>query len=59
VIVRVGSATIAGGADVSEVVFTARPGQRVRVEYRRAGRRRAANVRLARRPSQAPPGTPG
>jgi S1-C subfamily serine protease len=55
VIVRIGTAPVAGSEDVSEAIFAARPGQRVHVVYRRAARRRAADVRLARRPSRPPP----
>jgi putative serine protease PepD len=59
VIVRVGGVKVSGGADVSEAVFAARPGQRLHVVYRRRGRRRAVDVRLARRPARAADGTAG
>jgi S1-C subfamily serine protease len=51
VIVRIGREPVRTTADVGEAVFAARPGQRVRVEYRRGGRTRTADVRLARRPA--------
>jgi putative serine protease PepD len=53
VIVRIGREPVRTTADVGEAVFGARPGQTVRLEYRRAGRTRAADVRLARRPAEA------
>jgi putative serine protease PepD len=59
VIVRIGGRRVAGTIDVGEAVFAARPGQRLRLEYRRSGRKRAANVRLARRPSRPPPQAAG
>ncbi|MEA2270655.1 MAG: hypothetical protein QOC64_3265 [Solirubrobacteraceae bacterium] len=49
VIVRIGDAPVAGAPDVVEAVFAARPGQTIRVQYRRDGRRRTAEVRLAPR----------
>jgi putative serine protease PepD len=55
VIVRIGTAKVAGAADVSAAIFAARPGQRLHVEYRRHGRTRDADVRLARRPAVPPP----
>jgi S1-C subfamily serine protease len=55
VIVRLGSAKVAGAQDIGAAVFAARPGQRLHVEYRRAGRHRGADVRLARRPARPPP----
>jgi putative serine protease PepD len=55
VIVRLGSAKVTGAQDIGAAVFAARPGQRLHVEYRRAGRRRGADVRLARRPARPPP----
>jgi putative serine protease PepD len=55
VITRIGTAPVSGVADVSAAVFAARPGQRLRVEYRRSGRRRDAHVRLVRRPAVPPP----
>jgi S1-C subfamily serine protease len=55
VIVGIGTAKVTGTQDIGAAVFAARPGQRLRLEYRRAGRRRSANVRLARRPAQPPP----
>jgi putative serine protease PepD len=59
VIVRIGSATVTGTGDVGEAVFAARPGQRLHLQYRRAGRRRGVDVRLARRPAQPPPQADG
>jgi putative serine protease PepD len=56
VIVRIGRAPVRTTADVSEAVFAARPGQTVRLEYRRDGRTRTAEVRLVRRPAQAADG---
>jgi putative serine protease PepD len=55
VITRIGAARVAGAGDVSAAVFAARPGQRLRVEYRRSGRTRDADVRLVRRPAVPPP----
>jgi putative serine protease PepD len=55
VIVGIGPAKVRGTIDISAAVFAARPGQRLRVAYRRSGRRRATNVRLTQRPSQPPP----
>jgi putative serine protease PepD len=55
VIVRVGTARVTGTQDIGTAVFAARPGQRLHLEYRRAGRRRGTDVRLARRPAQPPP----
>jgi S1-C subfamily serine protease len=55
VIVRVGTAKVTGAQDISTAVFTARPGQRLHLEYRRAGRRRGTDVRLTRRPARPPP----
>jgi putative serine protease PepD len=55
VIVRLGTATVTGAQDISTAVFAARPGQRLHLEYRRAGRRHNANVRLTRRPARPPP----
>jgi hypothetical protein len=40
---------------VSQAIFTARPGQRLVLRYRRHGRARTADVRLSRRPSRPPP----
>jgi putative serine protease PepD len=53
VIVRIGRAAVRTTADVGEAVFGARPGQSVPLEYRRSGRTRTAEVRLARRPAGA------
>jgi S1-C subfamily serine protease len=53
VILRIGAAPVRTTADVSEAVFAARPAQGVRLQYRRAGRTRSAEVRLARRPAGA------
>jgi putative serine protease PepD len=55
VIVRLGTARVRGTGDISQAIFAARPGQRLRVEYRRHGRTRTTSVRLARRPSHPPP----
>ena len=55
VIVRIGSAKVAGAGDVSAAIFAAHPGERLRVEYRRAGRTRDADVRLSLRPAVPPP----
>jgi putative serine protease PepD len=55
VIVRIGATKVTGTLDVSAAVFAARPGQRLHLEYRRSGRRRSADVRLARRPARPPP----
>jgi S1-C subfamily serine protease len=55
VIVGIGHAKVTGTQDIGAAVFAARPGQRLRLAYRRAGRRRSANVRLARRPARPPP----
>jgi S1-C subfamily serine protease len=55
VIVRIGTARVAGAGDVSAAIFAARPGQRLHVEYRRAGRTRAVDVRLSLRPAVPPP----
>jgi putative serine protease PepD len=55
VIVRIGTAKVAGTGDVSAAIFSSRPGERVRVEYRRRGRARNADVRLSRRPAAPPP----
>jgi putative serine protease PepD len=55
VIVRIGAARVSGTLGVSAAVFAAKPGQRLHLEYRRSGRRRATDVRLTRRPSQPPP----
>ena len=55
VIVRIGTAKVAGAGDVSAAIFAARPGERLHVEYRRAGRTRDADVRLSRRPAVPPP----
>jgi S1-C subfamily serine protease len=55
VIVRLGAAKVTGAQDISTAVFAARPGQRLHLVYRRAGRRRVTNVRLARRPARPPP----
>jgi putative serine protease PepD len=55
VIVRIGTRPVSGTIDVSEAVFAARPGQRLHVEYRRAGRRHDTDVRLTRRPARPPP----
>jgi S1-C subfamily serine protease len=54
VIVGIGATRVSGSDDVSAAIFAARPGQTVRVEYRRRGRRRTAEVRLARRPASPP-----
>jgi putative serine protease PepD len=59
VIVRVGTAKVTGAQDISTAVFAARPGQRLHLEYRRAGRPRGTNVRLTRRPAQPPPQASG
>jgi hypothetical protein len=40
---------------VSEAIFAARPGERLRMRFRRHGRSRTAGVRLSRRPSVPPP----
>jgi S1-C subfamily serine protease len=53
VIVRIGRAPVRTTADVSEAVFGARPGQTMRLEYRRGGRTRSVDVRLVRRPARA------
>jgi putative serine protease PepD len=55
VIVRLGPARVRGAGDVSQAIFAARPGQRLRIEYQRRGRTRTTTVRLARRPSRPPP----
>jgi S1-C subfamily serine protease len=55
VIVRIGTARVDGSGDVSAAIFSARPGERVQVEYRRRGRARDADVRLSRRPAVPPP----
>jgi S1-C subfamily serine protease len=55
VIVRIGAARVTGAGDVSAAIFAARPGQRLHVEYRRAGHTRDADVRLSRRPAAPPP----
>jgi putative serine protease PepD len=59
VIVRIGGTRVTGTLEVSQAVFGARPGQRLRIEYRRRGRRRTTEVRLGRRPSQPPPQASG
>ena len=59
VIVRVGTAKVTGAQDISTAVFAARPGQRLHLEYRRAGRRRGTDVRLTRRPARPPPQAQG
>ena len=59
VIVRIGTAKVAGAADVSAAIFAARPGQRLHVEYRRHGSTRDADVRLVRRPVVPPPQASG
>jgi putative serine protease PepD len=59
VIVRIGGRRVAGTLDVGEAVFAARPGQRLRLEYRRSGRKRATALRLSRRPAQPPPQAAG
>jgi putative serine protease PepD len=59
VIVRIGTAPVGAARDVSEVVFGARAGQSVRVQYRRDGRTRTAAVRLARRPARPGAAAPG
>jgi putative serine protease PepD len=51
VILRIGDTPVSGSRDVAEAVFEARPGERVRVQYRRGGARRTAEVRLGERPS--------
>ena len=56
VIVRIDAAPVAGGRDVSAVVFGARPGQRVRVQFRRGAQTQSAQIRLGRRPARASPG---
>jgi len=56
VILRIGRTPVRTTADVSEAVFGARPGQAVRLQYRRGGRTRTADVRLVRRPAQAADG---
>jgi putative serine protease PepD len=53
VIVRIGGSAVRTADDVSEAIFGARPGQAVRIEYRRSGRTRTAEVRLTRRPAGA------
>jgi putative serine protease PepD len=55
VIVRLGTTPVRGTGDVSQAIFAARPGERLAVGYRRHGRARTADVRLARRPSRPPP----
>jgi putative serine protease PepD len=55
VIVRLGATRVRGTGDVSQAIFDARPGQRLRLEYRRHGRTRTTSVRLGRRPSKPPP----
>ena len=55
VIVRIGAAKVTGAGDVSAAIFAARPGERLHVEYRRAGRTGDADVRLSRRPAVPPP----
>jgi S1-C subfamily serine protease len=55
VIVAIGAKRVRGTLDVSAAVFAARPGQRLHLEYRRSGRKRATDVRLSRRPAQPPP----
>jgi putative serine protease PepD len=55
VIVGIGGAPVRGTGDVSQAIFAARPGERLHLEYRRHGRRRAADVRLGRRPTRPPP----
>jgi putative serine protease PepD len=55
VIVGIGTTKVRGAGDVSAAVFAAKPGQRLRLQYRRSGRARTTNVRLSRRPSQPPP----
>jgi S1-C subfamily serine protease len=59
VIVGIGAKRVSGTLDVSAAVFAARPGQRLHLEYRRSGRRRATDVRLSRRPVQPPPQASG
>jgi putative serine protease PepD len=59
VIVGIGAKKVSGTLDVSAAVFAARPGQRLHLEYRRSGRRRATDVRLSRRPVQPPPQASG
>jgi putative serine protease PepD len=59
VIVGIGGRRVSGSAEVSAAIFAARPGQTLRLEYRRRGHRRTVDVHLARRPAVPPPGARG